>query len=263
PVTPLAFWNICGRAGRAGKENEGQILFCIDQTVPSGQRRRYEQSMNRVLDTLEQATVISTTRRLLQLIIKKWVETHPQVDVAELCIYLANNSYDWVSKESRDKIRYWIDILDGHLLALSEEFDIDPATSDRLQEILEGSLLFIQLRNDPTAQISTDLATEILRSRIRYIRSRYPQPTIRRRLYKLGMALSDCETIETHREELFELFNEALSWNDWSDEKRFDLLLRISQFILELNGIRPKEVPEQWPRILSCWLKGISTIKMV
>ncbi|GAI35154.1 unnamed protein product, partial [marine sediment metagenome] len=104
---------------------------------------------------------------------------------------------------------------------------------------------------------------EILRSRIRYIRSRYPQPTIRRRLYKLGMALSDCETIETHREELFELFNEALSWNDWSDEKRFDLLLRISQFILELNGIRPKEVPEQWPRILSCWLKGISTIKMV
>ncbi len=262
-VNPLSFWNICGRAGRAGKENEGQILFCIDQTVPSGQRRRYEQTMQSVLDTLEQTTVISATRLLLQLIINEWRKTHPQVDVAELCIHLANNSYDWVSEESRDEIRAWIDVLDGHLLALSEEFDIDPATPDRLQEILEGSLLFIQLRNDPAAQISTDLAAEILRSRIHYIRSRHPQPSIRRRLYKLGMALSDCEIIEAHSEELYELFNEASSWNNWSDEQRFDLLLRISQFVLELNEIKPEEVPEQWPRILSFWLKGISTIKMV
>jgi len=263
PVSPLSFWNICGRAGRAGKENEGQILFCVDRTVSAEQRRRYEQAITRVLDTLEQTTVISATRLLLQLIVNKWRETHPQVDVAELCIYLANNSYDWVSEESRDEIRNWMDILDGHLLALSEEFDIDPATPDRLQEILEGSLLFIQLRNDPNAQISPDLATEILNSRIRYIRSHHPQSTVRKRLYKLGMALSDCETIETHSEELYQLFNEASSWNDWPGEKRFDLLLRISQFILELNKIRPKEVPEQWPRILSLWLKGISTVEMV
>jgi len=263
PVNPLSFWNICGRAGRAGKENEGQILFCIDQTVSSGQRRRYERAMHKVIDILEQTTVISATRLLLQLIIDKWRETHPQVDVVELCTYLANNSYDWVSERSREGIRSWIDRLDGHLLALSEEFDIDPATPERLQEILQGSLLFIQLRNDPTAQISTDLAAEILRSRIRYIWSHYPQATIRRRLYKLGMALSDCETIETHSEELYELFNEATSWNDWSGEKRFDLLLRVSQFVLKLTEIKPKRIPEQWPRILSLWLKGISTIEMV
>jgi len=142
-VDPLQFWNICGRAGRAGKENEGQILFCVDRTGPYEQRRRYEQTMHRVLDTLEQTAVISATRLLLRKIVNKWQETHPQVDVAKLCIYLANNSYDWVSERSREKIRDWIDILDGHLLALSEEFDIDPATPDRLQEILEGSLLFI------------------------------------------------------------------------------------------------------------------------
>ena len=263
PVNPLAFWSICGRAGRAGKENEGQVLFCIDKTVPYGQRSRYEGDINKVLDTLEQATVISATRLLLKLIVNKWRKTHPQVNVAELCIYLANNSYDWVDKESRSEICDWIDKLDGHLLALSEELDFDPATPNRLQEILEGSLLFIQLRNNPDTQISTSLATKILYSRIHYIRTRHPLPTTRKRLYKLGMPLSDCEIIENERDELYTLFNETTSWYDWNIEKRFNLLLRISQFVLELNGIRPKVVPEQWPNILSFWLKGISTVKMV
>ncbi|MHA1877059.1 MAG: DEAD/DEAH box helicase [Promethearchaeota archaeon] len=263
PVNPLAFWNICGRAGRAGKENEGQVLFCIDQTVPDKQRSRYEEDVNKVLDTLEQATVISATRLLLQLIVKKWRETHPQVNVAELCIYLANNSYDWVDKESRSKIRNWIDILDGHLLALSEELDFDPATPNRLQEILEGSLLFIQLRNNPDAQISIRLATKILYSRIHYIRRCHSLPATRKRLYKLGMPLSDCEIIENQRDKLYELFNEATSWYDWNTEKRFNLLLRISQFVLKLNGIKPKVVPEQWPIILSFWLKCTSTVKMI
>jgi hypothetical protein len=148
-------------------------------------------------------------------------------------------------------------------LALSEELDFDPATPNRLQEILEGSLLFIQLRNNPDTQISTSLATKILYSRIHYIRTRHPLPTTRKRLYKLGMPLSDCEIIENERDELYTLFNEATSWYDWNIEKRFNLLLRISQFVLKLNGIKPKVVPEQWPNILSFWLKGISTVKMV
>src|SRR5258707_11937598 len=35
-VSPMTFWNICGRAGRAMKENEGQILFCVDETKTWG-----------------------------------------------------------------------------------------------------------------------------------------------------------------------------------------------------------------------------------
>jgi hypothetical protein len=107
------------------------------------------------------------------------------------------------------------------------------------------------------------LATEILYSRIQYIRTRYPFSTTRKRLYKLGLPLSDCEIIENQRDKLYELFNKAISWYDWNTEKRFNLLLCISQFVLKLNGIRPKVVPVQWPNILSFWLKGISAVKMV
>jgi replicative superfamily II helicase len=261
-VDPLQFWNICGRAGRAGKENEGQILFCIDTTLPGKQTLRYKRAMTQVLNKLEQSAVISATRLLLQLIMSKWRESYPKVDVSELCIHLANNSYDWVPEESREDIHNWIDILDGHLLSLSEEFDIDPSIPDRLQQVLEGSLLFIQLLNDPTATISTDVALEILRSRISFIRTRHPQPSVRKRLYKLGMSLSDCETIETNKEHLYKLFKEALSWDNWSNKRRFDLLLRISEFVLSLSEVGLKDVPEQWPRILLLWLEGISVVKM-
>jgi hypothetical protein len=53
-----------------------------------------------------------------------------------------------------------------------------------------------------------------------------------------------------------------LSWDDWSKKKRFDLLLRISQFVLDLNEMGLKEVPKEWPRVLSLWLEGISIVKM-
>nr|MBC8232239.1 DEAD/DEAH box helicase [bacterium] len=39
PVDPMTFWNICGRAGRGGKENEGQILFAVDLTKEYWQRK--------------------------------------------------------------------------------------------------------------------------------------------------------------------------------------------------------------------------------
>src|SRR2546429_9956712 len=32
PIKKRDFWNICGRAGRAGKETEGQIIFVISSS---------------------------------------------------------------------------------------------------------------------------------------------------------------------------------------------------------------------------------------
>lgn len=257
-VDSLQFWNICGRAGRGNKENEGQILFFVDHTGSDYQRRRQEKSINRVLDNLDRTKVISATRLLLQFIVNNWKNSHPNIDVAELCIHLASNSFEWVSNENKEIVRRWIDILDGHLLTLSEEFGIDPTNPDLLQEILEGSLLFIQLRNNPDININIDNAYGILRSRIQYIQSRYPIKATRFRLYKLGMSLNDCETIESHSQELYRLFMSSISWASWNDKERSQLLLEISSFILTLNDIKPIDISDIWPKILSYWIKGIS-----
>ncbi len=40
-VSPMDFWNICGRAGRGMKENEGQVLFFVNDSRQGIRQTRY------------------------------------------------------------------------------------------------------------------------------------------------------------------------------------------------------------------------------
>jgi superfamily II DNA/RNA helicase len=263
PVSPTTFWNICGRAGRAMRESEGQILFCSDGTAPRPQQMRLERAIREVLDTLEQAKVSSALLLLLKMIASSWAQTHPNVGLAELCMHLADNRYDWAAPEQQDELRSWVDRLDGHLLCLSEEFGIEPTDLDRLQEILEGSLLFIQLRQQSLGSLTPEAARDVLHSRIRYIHQAHPNGRIRQRMYRLGMSLSASQLIEQEHPQLLALFHEATQWFEWTHDERGDLLLRLSRFIFELHDTRPtRPVPAEWPAILNAWLSGVDALIM-
>ena len=157
-----------------------------------------------------------------------------------------------------------MDLLDGHLLALSEECGVGPDNLDRLQEIMEGSLLFIQLRQQSSGHLTRDAARDILHARIRYIHRTHPAEQVRRRMYRLGMSLSSCDVIERERDQLATLFREAERWFEWSSAERADLLLRLSRFIFQLRDTQPtRPVPEEaWPAILSAWLRGLRPLDM-
>ncbi|MCZ3365674.1 MULTISPECIES: DEAD/DEAH box helicase [Methanobacterium] len=260
----LRFWNICGRAGRAGKENEGQILFCLDETIKFDKHKRNLANINLVIHRFKTSEVVSMIYKLLYTVVREWKRKYPDVDISKLCINLANNSYTWIDEDNQNFFRVWMDILDSHLLAISEESDVKEISPSTLQEILEGSLLFIQLQQRRDAYLSIDLINEILSSRIHYIWSKYPSSNVRKRIYKLGMRLSDCELIENNREYLYNLFEESILWDELSEEKRVNLLIKISKFILQLKEIvdnRP--IPKQWPQIISSWLKGKEVLNMV
>ena len=186
------------------------------------------------------------------------------MDLADLCLHLADNRYDWAAADRQEVLRSWMDLLDGHLLALSEECSAGPEDLDRLQEIMEGSLLFIQLRQQSSGYLTPDAARDILHARIRYIHRTHPEEQVRRRMYRLGMSLSSCDVIERERDQLATLFREAEQWFEWSSAKRADLLLRLSRFILQLRDTQPtKPVPENvWRVILSAWLRGLRTSDM-
>ena len=261
-ISPLTFWNVCGRAGRAMKENEGQILFCSDQKATINHRRKHDQAINTVIQTLQSRTVLSALRLALQMILTRWRETHSAIDIAALSLSLAENDVSWAIESQRQRLESWLDILDGHLLALTEEFEMDADSPDRLQEILEGSLLFLQLRDQPIPNFNADNAVKLLHSRVRYVFSRLPEKSVRTRMYKLGMTLSSSFFVEDHRDDLTNLLKKANDWDDWEDEQRSDFLTKFASVLLDIRDIRPDNLPGETNTIMRRWLMGENAAEM-
>lgn len=263
PVNPMTFWNICGRAGRGGKENEGQILFAVDLTKEDRKRGRDKRLRQSVIDELRQQSVISALKKFLERVVKQWKNTHPTVNVAELCQALANNELHWLDNTTRES---WLDFdfLDAQILALTEEFKQEEITPDDLQEALQHSLLFIQLRHDPATVINATTARDMLFARLKYIRNRYPTRQKRQQYYRIGLPLADCELIEQKADYLLELFQKASEYQDWQVDERVSHLAKICSFLLELKGIEPEKTPPDiWPLILKYWLCGNSANDMI
>jgi len=273
PINPLKFWNICGRAGRAGKENEGQILFLIDNTEKSKTKKRKKNNIKKIINKLNSSNVVSIIFKLLYEISAKWRITYPNVDVVKLCEFLAERSNDWIPKRLNERqgsemdnetIKNLMDKLDSHLLSITEESELE-INPDDLEEILKESLLFIQMENYPTSKIfNKDLAINILKSRLTYIYSKYPDPNMRRSFYKLGMKLSDCDVIEDNWEELYELFSFSNDWDELTNQERIESLITIAEFLFNLSDINEgKKPPHQWKKILKFWLNGCRISEML
>jgi len=262
-VSPLTFWNISGRAGRGMQETEGQILFCVDRSVSPEQLLRTNRAIRKMISAIETAKVESAVRWVLSQFVLEWCRTHPRIEVPALCLHLAEHSLGWISEERRAELHIWLDRLDGHLLALTEDFDLDPYTPDKLQEILSGSLLFIQLRDDQKPILTLDEAIALLDARIKYIYHRHPNRLVRARLFKLGLPLADCETIESNKESLLVMFLEATDWSAWSPSEKVRHLIRIADTVLTLRELRPpRGLPPQSHSLLEAWLLGSSSAEM-
>ena len=263
-VSPLTFWNVCGRAGRAMKENEGQVLFCCDQTDTLRKKRKRDRAIDTVIQTLQSRIVESALRLALQMILHYWRDVHGNTDVAALSLRLADNETSWLTQDRpREHLEHWLDILDGHLLALAEEFDLDAASPDRLQELLEGSLLFLQLRDEPRPELNAEGAVTLLQSRMRYVCSRIPDRTQRTRMYKLGMTLSSCLFVEEQRDDLAAAILDASEWDNWADQQRADFLVTLADVLLEIRDIRPDSLPDEASLIIRLWLLGHGAAEIV
>ncbi|MBI1926423.1 hypothetical protein HYR99_19545 [Candidatus Poribacteria bacterium] len=263
-VDAMTFWNICGRAGRGGKENEGQILFAVDLTKDNWQRQRDGQLRQRVIDELHQQSVISGLKRFLEFVVEQWKETHPSVNVAELCQMLAENDLAWLDAPVREALKQDFDFLDAQILALTEELNQEEITPDELQEVLQHSLLFIQLQRAPATSLDIATARDLLFARLKYIRNRYPTRRQRWQYYLLGLSLADCEGIEQKTDALLELFQKASEYQNWQADERASHLAEICSFLLELKDIAPEKTPpEIWPHILKHWVYGKSANDMI
>lgn len=273
-LSPLDFWNICGRAGRGMKENEGQVLFAVDLTWDKERRTREERLRREMIEGYRTYRVASALRQVLYYVVRQWQRIHPTVNVTELCQLLAENSLDWVSpEEQRESMAAWLDFLDAQLIALTEEQDAEEITADDLQILLQRSLLMLQLELEPEGVLTAELANELLYARLQSIRRRFPVRSRRQRFYRLGFPLSDCQRIEDNKGGLLTKFLAAQDYYRWDPEARCDFLASILEFLLDLRELSPDEssLPgnmkqnwrQLWRPVLALWLQGHTPNEMV
>jgi superfamily II DNA/RNA helicase len=273
PLNSLDFWNICGRAGRAMKENEGQVLFAVDLTKKLWQRSREEQLRQEMIRGFRTYRLLSALRQSLSYIVQQWQNTHPAVDVAELCQFLAENSLDWVASEHSKRVLELLELVDAQLIALTEEQDAEDITPEFLQTLLQHSLLILQLESEPEGVLTADLANDLLYARLKFIHSRFPTRNQRQRFYQLGFRLPDCEKVEENGEDLFRMFMTAEDYHQWDADVRCDFLASILGFMLQLQEMKPSipSLPSSlkenwkyiWSSLLKLWLQGCTPNEMV
>lgn len=263
-----------GRGDNCGmKENEGQVLFTVDRTQDSWRRSRQEELHREMIEGYRTHRLLSALGKLLGYIVREWQTTHPTVDVAQLCQLLVENSLDWAPSAEREELAVWLDFLDAQLIALMEEQHAREITPDDLQALLQRSLLMLQLESEPEGVLTAELANDLLYARVQSIRSRFPARRQRQNFYRLGFPLSDCETVESNKDDLLAKFLAARDYCRWPTATRCDFLASVLAFLLRLRELRPQESSlagklkenwqQVWRHVLALWLQGHTCNEMI
>jgi hypothetical protein len=276
-VSPMDFWNICGRAGRGMRENEGQVLFFVCEAFdewrslqsrkkwlaklsPGRQRGAWERHCRKERERrLEYVSAYGTyqvgsmLRDLVAKIVGLWEQQHGSVDVAELCEALANQTLDLFAPSEEIDLENILSSLDGFLLAMAEGREDEEVTADTFQTILRRSLLHLQLPDDDNRRA----VSEIFAARISYVRRKHTDAPKRRQFYRLGLPLRDCERIDDSQDELLALYLKARAYGEWTARERSDHLAEVAGHLFLLSEITPShELPLCWKQILYLWLSG-------
>ena len=277
PVSAMDFWNICGRAGRGMKENEGQVLFFAKQCFeewdagkckssakfarqPAHWRRQKwqewcgEQRAAREAYITQYGTyqVQSGLLHLLNQVKDLWTALHGDLDLAAFCEALANHTLDLFAPSEALDLDSVLSTLDGLLIAITEECEADEITPDTFQSLLTRSLVHLQL----ATPADRAFVNEAFAARVRYIRGRYPDRGKRLQFYQLGLPLRDCEFLEASRDELLGLFQKAADYPTWSVAERAGHITEIAGYLFRLSELAPSDVPDAHGRVLELWLSG-------
>lgn len=285
-LTPLTFWNVCGRAGRGMQENEGQVLFAVDMEMADTKlkdttglsperityltafkRRKRIERQRELRDSIvggyRTFRVLSSLISLLSLIKRQWKEKYNSVDVPAMCLKLAENHLEWVNHRN---IASWLDVLDQELLALIDESELSSVSPDDLQTLLANSLAFLQLKTEKDPLSAQSEIVQLLFARAQFIAKNVPDEGTRKKCYRLGLPLSDCLTISNNEERLGLLLNSASDFRLWDDEHRCSYLSELVSFLLtKIGALKPAKNAAHhcWEDVLHAWLHGESPDEIV
>jgi helicase len=219
------FWNICGRAGRAGKETEGQIVFVTNSRNDDTLFREYQDEQN--IEVVE-----SPLYKLLKALVEKRI--------------------------SQDEL---IDYLDPYVLALLAEEVVDTKDETAIKNFLEASLVGVQaLRNNLDL---TPLASTLDQTAIR-IYQEVPDQAQRVVFASTGLQVKSCITLENMAEAFLQVYDrnlledklQSLILNESLLEYAFKACREIPEMKLA-RGIKARE-PADELKLVKDWVGGTS-----
>lgn len=224
------FWNICGRAGRAGKETEGQVIFV--KISPNDQK-----IFNQYQNMLELEEVDSALYQLLLALIENRI--------------------------SQDEL---IGYLDSHVLALLAEEIVDTEDEKELEAFLNQSLVSVQAKRKQTNIVPLIGAMRRVSS---WIISRVPERERIQIFASTGLRLASCESLEEAAEnflnnpEAQEILQstetEFLVCNQLLIRSAFDACTNLAEMQFDRQIRYYPEMPRE---LFEAWVQGTSVSQL-
>jgi len=217
------FWNICGRAGRAGKETEGQIVFVNISGNDNSLFKEYQNEKN--IEVVE-----SPLYKMLKALIEK------RISQMELINYL-----------------------DPHVLALLAEEVVDTQDENSINNFLKASLVGVQAKRKnfnllPLASTIKHTSTRILKD--------VPDQALRNVFASTGFQVSSCLILEKAVDLLLATYSGEVPYDEtksfYLDERllefAFDACQNIPEMVLA-KSIKSSK-PEDELGLVKDWVAG-------
>jgi len=190
------FWNIAGRAGRAGRETEGQIIFLAFTEKDENLFKEYTNKAN-----------IEASKSLLLRLLKELIEKRISLD------------------EFEDKLEY---LIEPSLLNLLVEETVDTSDEEFIKEIIGYSLFMIQSEKE-----GYDIAPLIdgMLTIGRKFYSKVEDNDLRKLYSKTGFHLSSCSKLSEFIEININELNEIIKNDDYKSllRKSIDVFYEIRE----------------------------------
>ena len=152
------FWNICGRAGRAGKETEGQVIFVV--ITPND-----NDLLNEFKDYENIENINSALFELLNALIRQQIQ-------------------------QEEFIKY----IDSHIIALMAENVIDMEDDESVLGFLKSSLVGVQaIKNN----VDLAPLVVAIKETVRWISTQVPDANLRKVFARTGLSTQSCLQIES------------------------------------------------------------------
>lgn len=208
PISTKTFWNVIGRAGRAGIENEGTVLLYLDKNKTNNKDK--EKKLKEFINSYENNEVKSSLYSIINKIILEYnmlgidLDEHMHYNIYDSNQNLDNDEFKTINKYLRQ--------LDSQLLAILEENNVIEFHSNLFKKFFSNSLGAIMLNNSLNDNLTREILEKIINYRLKYILKNFKKSQ-RNAYYRLGLNFKNCENILENKDTYLELFYNCKNWD--------------------------------------------------